>query len=292
MRWSMYLTDFDYEITYIRGEDNTAANALSRMPDTTPDACLAACAIAYTCNAPTTHAGGILNIATDQSLLDTIITGYKTDDFTKQLTKDIDMGSIEGATLTNKLLYVGRRLVIPQDLKVHELLYNLVHDTLGHFGFDKSYDSLCSSYYWLNMHRDLEKAHIPSCSECQRNKNCTSKPTGPLHPLPVLDHCFDTITLDFIGPLPEEDGKDTILTMTDLLGADICITGTHSTYTAAQVTVVLFDKWYCENGLMLHLVSDQDALFTTELWTALYKLTSVKLKMSTSYHPETDGSSE
>jgi hypothetical protein len=43
---------------------------------------------------------------------------------------------------------------------------------------------------------------------------------------------------------------------------------------------------------MLNLVSDRDALFTAELWTALHKLTGVKLKMSSSYHPETDGSSE
>jgi hypothetical protein len=43
---------------------------------------------------------------------------------------------------------------------------------------------------------------------------------------------------------------------------------------------------------MLHLISDRDALFTTKLWTTLHKLTSIKLKMSTSYHPETNGSSE
>jgi Integrase zinc binding domain len=176
--------------------------------------------------------------------------------------------------------------VISQDLKVCELLYNLAHDTLGHFGFDKSYESLHDSYYWSNMCWD---AYIPSCTKCQQNKNQTSKPTGPLHPLPVPDDWFDTVVLDFIGPLPEENGKDTILTMTDLLGADICIASIHSSYTAAQVAIMFFDEWYCENGL---IVSDRDACFTTKLWTALHKLTSIKLKMLTSYHPETDGSSE
>jgi RNase H-like domain found in reverse transcriptase/Integrase zinc binding domain len=167
MQWSMYLADFNYTITYIHGEDNTAADALSCMPDAAPDACLAACAIAYTRHAPDQFATGILNIAADQSLLDAIITGYETDDFAKRLTKDIDMGSIEGATLTDKLLYIGHQLMIPQDLTVRELLYNLAHDTLGHFGFDKSYEALRGSYYWPNMRQDLEKAYIPSCSECQ-----------------------------------------------------------------------------------------------------------------------------
>ena len=142
------------------------------------------------------------------------------------------------------------------------------------------------------MRRDLENAYIPSCTECQQNKNHTSKPTSPLHPLPVLDNRFNTVALDFIGPLPEEHRKDTILTMTDPPRANIHIMATHSTDTAAQVAMVLFDEWYCENGLMLHLISDRDPLFTTELWTALHKLTGIKLKMSTSYHPETDGSSE
>ena len=142
------------------------------------------------------------------------------------------------------------------------------------------------------MHHNLENAYIPSCTECQQNKNCTSKPTGPLHPLPVPNDHFNTVALDFIGPLPEEHGKDTILTMMDLLSANIHIMATHSTYTAAQVAMVLFNEWYCENGLMLHLISNQDPLFTAKLWTALHKLTSIKLKMSTSYHPETDSSSE
>jgi hypothetical protein len=102
----MYLADFNYTITYIHGELNMAADTLSCMLNVAPDACLTACAMAYAQHAPTSTAVGILNITTDQSLLDVIITGYKTDDFTKQLTKDISMGSIEGATLTDKLLYV------------------------------------------------------------------------------------------------------------------------------------------------------------------------------------------
>ena len=63
--------------------------------------------MAYTRNAPNTPMAGMLNIASNQSLLDAIITDYETDNFTKQLTKDISMGSIKGATLTDKLLYVS-----------------------------------------------------------------------------------------------------------------------------------------------------------------------------------------
>jgi hypothetical protein len=52
------------------------------------------------------------------------------------------------------------------------------------------------------------------------------------------------------------------------------------------------DHWYCENGLPLEIISDRDKLFVAKFWKALHKLTGVKLKLSTAYHPETDGSSE
>ena len=295
MRWSMYLADFDYEISYIRGEDNTAADALSRMPDALPNPMLAACALAYTRSPSSTRrevVASTLDITADESLLRDITAGYQKDDFAKQLKKDIAAGSIEGAREENGLLYVGRRLLIPNIPTIRELFYNLAHDTLGHFGFDKSYEALRDSYYWPNMRRDLEHAYIPSCSPCQRNKSRTTKPTGPLHPLPVPDARFEAVALDFVGPLPEEGGKDTILTMTDLLGAEVRLAPIHSTATAAEVAVVLFDEWYCENGLMRQIISDRDPLFTSELWAALHKLTGVKLKMSTAYHPQTDGASE
>jgi hypothetical protein len=96
-------------------------------------------------------AAATLNISADESLLRDIIAGYQNDDFAKQLKKDITAGSIEGAREENGLLYVGRRLLIPNIPQIHELFYHLAHDTLGHFGFDKSYEASRDSYYWPNM---------------------------------------------------------------------------------------------------------------------------------------------
>jgi hypothetical protein len=107
------------------------------------------------------------------------------------------------------------------------------------------------------------------------------KPVGPLHPLPVPDGRFESVALDFVGLLPMEDGKDMILTITDGLGADFCIIGVNSKDTAEQTALVLFNEWYCKNGLVSHLISDRNKAFTSKVWTALHKLTGVKLKMST-----------
>ena len=93
-------------------------------------------------------------------------------------------------------------------------------------------------------------------------------------------------------PLPVDNGFDTIITFTDRLGSDIQIIPTTSTLTTKELADTFFNIWYCENGLPLDIISDQDKLFMSHFWKRLHTLTSIKLKMSTAYHPETDGSSE
>ena len=110
-------------------------------------------------------------------------------------------------------------------------------------GSSESYASLRNTYYWPNMRRDLEEAYIPNC---QRNKNKTTKPTGPLHPLPIPDGHGDSIAIDFVGPLPIDDGFDTIVTITNRLGSDIRIAATHTDITAEKFAAQFFDLWYCK----------------------------------------------
>ena len=167
---------------------------------------------------------------------------------------------MKGLQQINGLWYIGDRLLIPCVTDVCENLFRLAHDTLGHFGADKSYASLRDTYYWPNMHRDLEQAYIPSCVDCLQNKSWTTKVAGPLHPLPVPDHRASSIAMDFIGPLPIDDNADCILSITDRLGADIRIIPTKINITAEDLTLLFFDNWYCENSLLDNIACDRDKL--------------------------------
>lgn len=42
----------------------------------------------------------------------------------------------------------------------------------------------------------------------------------------------------------------------------------------------------------MSIVSDRNSLFTSQFWTCLNKLLGIKLKMSSTYHPQTDGATE
>ena len=187
---------------------------------------------------------------------------------------------------------MGTRLIIPRTGHLRETLFRLVHNVLGHFGFDKCYETLRTSYYWPNMRKDLETGYVPSCASCQRNKSSTTKPLGPLHPLPIPDNRGDSVAINFIGPLPPDEGYDYMVTFTDPLGSDIRLVPCQSSITAPELASLFFNEWYFENGLPLEIVSDHNKLFISSFWRSLHQLTDTKLKMSTAYYPQTDGASE
>lgn len=195
---------------------------------------------------PLVNVNAVLTITSDHDILERIRKGYLEDDFCKRVAAT----SMKGWQLINGLWYIGGRLLILQVTDIRENLFKIVHDSLGHFGADKSYASLRDSYYWPNMRRDLEQAYIPSCADCLRNKSSTTCPTGPMHPLPVPDQRGSSIAMDFIGPLPLDEGYNCILSITDRLGSDVRIILTRTNLTADELAIVFFDNWYCENGLL------------------------------------------
>jgi Reverse transcriptase (RNA-dependent DNA polymerase)./Integrase core domain. len=289
-RWQEFMSQFEMEITYIKGEENTVADALSRLPVEKEDEAPVKESSKYASWLLNKSINATMSISADSEFLLDVKRGYLEDEFTKKLL--LSKSTVPGVTESNGLWYIDGRLIIPRIASCREDLFRLAHDTMGHFGADKSYATLRDGYYWPNMRRDLESAYVPACMECQRNKSSTQKPQGPLHPLPIPDDCGSSVAIDFIGPLPEDDGYNCIMSLTDRLGSDVRIVPTRTDITAEDCALLFFRNWYCENGLPAEIISDRDKLFVSKFWRMLHKLTGVKLKMSTAFHPQSDGSSE
>lgn len=142
------------------------------------------------------------------------------------------------------------------------------------------------------MRKDLQQGYIPSCIDCQHNKSTTKKTSGPLHPLPVPNEHCDSISMDYIGPPPMDQGHDCILTIADRLGSDIQIIPTSTSLNAKELAITFFDHWYCKNGLPNDIISSCDKLFMSSFWKHLNIISGIKNKASSSYHPKSNGASE
>jgi hypothetical protein len=241
------MSQYDATIHYLLGDKNCAADTLSHLPD-----------LALTTIAALLNPEGTWKIRTrfelEDAILEEIRTGYAEDPFTKKLISATP--GIPNIHQEENFWFINNHLVVPNSKNIRETLFRLAHNQLGHFGLPKTYGSLQESYYWLNMQCDLEEGYIPGCPDCQRNKACTTKPIGLLYPLPVPDGHCDSVAMDFIGPLPKDNGYDMILTFTDCLGSDIRLVPTVSTLTVEQLAEIFFRHWYCENGLPLEIVSN------------------------------------
>jgi hypothetical protein len=287
IRWNETLTRFDATIQHIPGITNSAADALSRYPYVQPKE----------------GKEGILDpdsaasmapvslVEFDSDVLQSVRARYLEDSLFAPVIKNPERYPL--FQLTDGLLFFESRLCVPaNDRSTREKLLKLHHDDLGnHFAVDKTRHSLQRDYYWPGIQKDVD-LYIKSCVGCARNKSSTQAPAGFLHPMPVPDHRFDELALDFVGTLPISRGFDTILVMTDRLTDYVKLEPTLSTATAQDIAKLVYNSWYRQFGLPKAITSDRDKLFTSNFWKELHKRIKVSLRMSTSYHPETDGSSE
>ena len=64
------------------------------------------------------------------------------------------------------------------------------------------------------------------------------------------------------------------------------------TSTAGDMAYVFLRQIVSNHGLPEEIVSDRDKLFTSKFWTALVEQLGTNHKLSTAYHPQTDGQTE
>jgi hypothetical protein len=104
--------------------------------------------------------------------------------------------------------------------------------------------------------------------------------------------------MDFITDLPLSKDPatnvfyDTILVMVDKLTKYTHFIPCHKTINAPQLGYLVLDRLVRHHGLPLSFITDRDKLFTSAYWKTLTAAMGIKHKLSTAFHPESDGQTE
>jgi len=101
-----------------------------------------------------------------------------------------------------------------------------------------------------------------------------------------------SISTDFITQLPESQGKTQIIVVVDRFTKMAHFISLHENATAKDVADTFLREVWKLHGLPTEIISDMDTNLSGKFWESMCKMLGVKRRMSTAYHPQTDGQTE
>ena len=272
-RWQELLAEYDFEWLHKPGRQNTVADALSRQDVQAYVAALS---------------------ALQSDIQQRVAQAARRDRSYEQTLREVAEGRVRRFWVEGGLLWMkGRRLYIPQDAQLRRELLKEAHDTrwAGHPGIERMHALLSKDFYWPKMFDDVE-AYVRSCLTCQTDKVERRRPAGLLQPLPVPERPWASVSMDFVGPFPEVRGMQSVFVVVDRFSKYAIFVGAPKECTAEVTAELFFANVVKYFGVPGDIVSDRDARFTSRFWSNLLHLLGTRLKLSTAYHPQTDGQTE
>ena len=183
------------------------------------------------------------------------------------------------------------RLCVPSSLVQQVLHYCHDDPFAGHLGYHKTLHLATSKYWWRSLRKDVAD-YCRTCSACQQNKVAPFR-EKTITPLSIPCGPFQSISMDFITHLPvTPSGHDSVLTIVDRFSKFVILIPCTETITGPKVADLLFNRLVPHYGVPLDFVSDRDSKFTSEFFVQWCSLLGIAQRMSSGFHPQTDGQTE
>lgn len=195
----------------------------------------------------------------------------------------------------NSLYFRGRKYV-PNSNRLRLRIIQLAHDSVagGHPGRAKCYDLVSRAYWWPNIYKYVQR-FVRNCYVCARSKPSRQKAQGWLRPLPVPQRRWRDVSMDYVGPLPPSTFMGIsyryIPVFVDRLTKMRHLVPT-VTMEVEEATNAFYAHVWKHHGLPEFFVSDRGTQFTSDVWSHLCQMLKIDAKLSTAYHPQTDGQTE
>ncbi|POM79318.1 Retrovirus Polyprotein [Phytophthora palmivora] len=252
MRWRLIIEEFGPIIRYIKGAVNTAADALSRLPQTTGhDDGDQECNVLHEQFYPLTHE----QLAQAQHEDETLQTALAQK---PQLFQSKSFGNY--TVLQSK----AGQLIIPVVLR--SAVMNFYHESLLHPGMNRMFLTMSNAVYWPGIRRAVE-AYVRVCATCQKWKR-SPKQYGRLPEKIHGRERWTDVAVDEIGPYSYSDEPNApklyALTMIKLATHWIEIAPVPDA-TAKSAAMALDEFWLCRYPRPLRIVHDQGKEFFQEM---------------------------
>ena len=140
--------------------------------------------------------------------------------------------------------------------------------------------------------RETIKRYVKNYDTCQRSKAIRHALYGLLQPDEVQDQPWRSIAMDFITDLPESDGYDTILVVIDRLTKMSHFISCKKDLDARQFTTLFMQHIVRLHGISRDIITNRGSLFTLGLWKQITEKLGIERRLSTAFHPQTDGQTE
>jgi len=167
-----------------------------------------------------------------------------------------------------------------------------VHDSpvFGHPGRDSTTAILGRDFYWPLQSRHVRQ-FLRNCDHCGRNKVWREQKQGLLQPLPVPERFFQEISMDFMTDLPDSQGNRYLWVIKDRLSKSVVLEAMPS-MKAEECAQRFMDCWCRYHGMPKAITSDRGTNWTSTFWKEFCRLLGITRRLSSAYHPQTDGGPE
>jgi transposase InsO family protein len=277
-RWALFFGDFDFTVHYRPGSKNGKADALSRRSDykegKDSDSNLVLLMRPMT-----------VSTISNSSFLDLVKTATLDDAFAQSVRNNPEF------RFENDLLFKGQKLYVPTtDLQLQVLKIRHDSPSAGHFGVRKTYELCKRDYFWPNM-IDTVKKYLSDC-DCQRSKSSRHSPYGLLQPIAIPERNWGTVTSDFVGELPSSNGFNAIQVWLCKRSKMVHFAPTTTTVTAEESARLFVQNVFKLHGLPDAFISDRGPQFRAQFWKSLCSTLGIDARLSTAFHPQTNGQTE
>jgi hypothetical protein len=312
VRWMDTLSRFDFQIMYRPGKQNMKADALTRRKedhDSQHQATLESrhqvllkrsqldpqiiAELDFALDNCSYQIAPIEGSQEGLSLIDQILQANRTSKSLANLRQKATDPEQKVWQLQDGLLQHQGRLVVPEvdNLRTHLIKEAHAQISTAHPGRNKTHRIIAARYYWPGLPADVAR-YVRNCHDCRRATVPRDRPPGLLQPLPVPERPWQHISMDFKSFPKDKFGYDMIFVVVDRLGKRAYSLPCFKTTTAKDMARLYVTNVWRTHGAPDTAVSDRGPQFISEFWNELCRILGIKLKLSTAFHPQTDGQTE